>query len=160
VKNKFKICILLLGFVMLLTLMTVWIAGCAGPWASSDNVVSELVMAKNVGADSRPIEPTTVFAVNTRDLYLSFKVSNFPVGSVLKVDWIYLGGDPEAEALTGKNYLAESQTATITKKGTGYTYTTYSRPGIAGYENWPKGDYKIVISADGVEKATTFFKIE
>jgi hypothetical protein len=158
-KNN-KSYILLFGVIIFLILLTVSIAGCTGQGASSDNIVSEVVMAKSVTDDARPVNPTTVFTVDTKDLYLSFKVSDFPVGTVLKVDWIYLGGDPESEALTGKNYVAESQTATVTKRGEGYTYTTYSRPGIAGYENWPKGDYKVVISADGVEKATTFFKIQ
>ncbi|MCJ7515231.1 MAG: hypothetical protein MUO89_04560 [Dehalococcoidia bacterium] len=150
---------LLLGMAIVLVLVIALITGCTGKGASSDNVVSEIAMSKSVSADSRPIDPATVFATDTRALYLSFKVSNFPVGTNLQVEWIYLGGDPEAEALAGKNYVAETQTATITKKGEGYTYTTYSRD-VPGYETWPKGDYKVVISADGVEKAVTYFKIQ
>jgi hypothetical protein len=159
VNNDSKSYKLVIGIATVLFLVTVLITGCTGKGVSSDNVVSEVTMSKSVSADSRPIDPTTVFSTDIHSLYLSFKTAGFPVGTQIEVQWIYLGGDPEAEALTGKYYVAETQTATVTKKGEGYTYTSYSRD-IPGYETWPKGDYKVVINADGVEKAVTYFKIQ
>ena len=90
---------------------------------------------------------------------VSFLLSGFPVGAVLEVKWIYVGGDVSTENVTGENYVAETQTATITKEGKGYTYTVYSSQGVPDYK-WPTGEYEVVISVDGLEKATTTFRVE
>ena len=157
--NKTK---LVINISALLLMVTTVITGCSviQPPSVATGTITEVTMAKNVDEDGRPIDPTTVFAADTPNLYLSFKISGFPVDTKIEVKWIYIGGDPEAEMLTGKNAVVETQTATTTKLGTGYTYTTYSRPGITGYETWPKGDYKVTFTVEGIEKASTYFKIQ
>jgi hypothetical protein len=157
--NFYKSHKLALGIAVVFVLMAILATGCSQP-SSGNGVISEVTMCTAVDSDNRPINPTTVFSADTQNLILSFRISGFPVDTKLEVQWIYIGGDPEAEALTGKNYVAETQTATVTKKGSGYTATMYSRPGIAGYETWPTGDYKVVINVDGVEKGSTYFKIQ
>jgi hypothetical protein len=161
VNNKNRYHKLLIGVTVFFLLAIVMVTGCGKQEPTvATGVVSEVTTSKGLDDNDRPVNPTTVFSADVQDICLSFKISGFPVGTEIQVQWIYLGGDPEAEALTGKDYVAETQTATVAKAGTGYTATVYSRPGIAGYEAWPKGDYKIVINAGGQEKATTYFKIQ
>jgi hypothetical protein len=159
--NSIKSYWLSVEITVVLILATVLVAGCGQQGANLTNgVVSEITMSTSVDSNNRPVNPTTVFPIDAVGFYCSFKLSGFPVGAKLEAQWIYVGGDTEAEAITGKNYVAETQTATITTEGQGYTYTVYTRGGIAGYENWPKGDYKVVINVDGQEKASTYFKVQ
>jgi hypothetical protein len=116
-------------------------------------------MSTAVGSDNRPINPTTIFSADTPAFYCSFQVSGFPVGTKIEAQWIYIGGDPEAEVITGKNYVAETQTAIVTSTGHGYTAAVYSSADMTGY-TWPKGDYKVVINVDGQEKASTYFRVQ
>ena len=131
------------------------ITGCPSP----PGVISDVVMSKAVDENtSQPIDPTNVFSPSDLGIYCSFNISGFPVGSQLKVEWYYVGGDPATENITGTEYLAETQTATITKKGSGRTYTVYSHEGQKDY-TWPPGDYRVDISVDDVQKATTTFTV-
>jgi len=157
--NSSKSYRLVLGIAVVLILVTVLVTGCGIKEASPFNgVISEITMSTGVDSNNRPVNPTTVFPADAPGFYCSFKLSGFPVGSNLLTQWIYLGGDPEAEALTGKNYVAEVQKATITKKGQGYTSTAYF-PNMPDY-TWPKGDYKVLIIVDGQEEASTTFKVQ
>ena len=158
--NSSKSYRLALGIAVVLILVTVLVTGCGIKEASpSKGVISDIAISTAVDSDNRPVNPTTVFPIDAAGFFCSFKVSGFSVGSNLEAQWIYVGGDPEAEAVTGKNYVAETQTATITEEGQGYTSTVYSAAGIPDY-TWPKGDWKVVISADGQEKASTYFKVQ
>jgi FlaG/FlaF family flagellin (archaellin) len=149
---------LALGIAIVLILATVLVTGCRKASVSS-GVISEISISTAVDSNNRPINPTTVFSTDAEGFYCSFKVSGFPIGSKLQAQWIYVGGDPEAEMKIGKNYAAEMQTATITTEGQGYTSTVYSAAGMPDY-TWPKGDYKVVISVDGQEKGSTTFKVQ
>jgi hypothetical protein len=154
--RKLAVCI-----TAVLVLAAVLIAGCSlQKPTSATGVISDVTMSTAVDSNNQPINPISIFTADTQNLYLSFKVSDFPVGAKIEVQWIYVGGNPDAEAITGKNSVVETQTAVVSKTGSGYTSTVYSRPGIAGYENWPTGDYKIVINVDGIEKGSTTFKIQ
>jgi hypothetical protein len=151
---------LALGIAIVLILVTVLVAGCSLQKASSETgVISEITMSTAVDNGNRPVNPTTVFATDAAGFYCSFKLSGFPLGAKLEAQWIYLGGDPDVEPTTGKYYVAETGKATIEKEGQGYTSTVYIRPDIKDY-TWPKGDYKVVISVDGLEKASTTFKVQ
>ena len=151
---------LVLGIAVVLILVTVLVTGCGIKEASPFNgVISEITMSTDVDSNNRPVNPTTVFPADAEGFYCSFKLSGFPVGANVEAQWIYVGGDPEAEAVTGKNYVAETQKATVTQKGQGYTSTAYTKPPIPDY-TWPKGDWKVVISVDGQEKASTYFKVQ
>jgi hypothetical protein len=157
--NRSKNYKLVISIATVLVLVIVLITGCKQEASSANGVISEITMSTGVDSNNRPIDPTNVFSVDAEGFYCSFKLSGFPVGTTIKVEWIYVGGDPEAEAATGKNYLAETQNATTTKEGRGYTSTAYLKPGIPDYK-WPKGDFKVVISVDGQEKGSTTFKVQ
>jgi hypothetical protein len=150
---------LALGIAIVFLLVTVLVTGCSLRKASSETgVISEITMSTAVDSDNRPVNPTTVFTTDAAGFYCSFKLSGFPLGAKLEAKWIYVGGDPDAELITGKNAVIETQPATIEKEGQGYTATVYANP-LPDYK-WPKGDYQVVISVDGLEKGSTTFKVE
>lgn len=149
------------GIAIVLILMTVLVAGCSSLYKASSEtgVVSEVTMSSGVDSDNRPVAPTTVFSTDAAGFWVSFKMAGFPVGAKVEVQWIYVGGDPESENITGKNYVAETQTAIVQTEGQGYTYTVYAKPPMPDYK-WPKGNYKVVINVDGLEKGTAYFKVQ
>jgi len=150
--NKFWLTVLGSILLVVISLFTVSCLNRTG-------TVSELAIAKGIDENGQPVDPTNVYTTDTKELYLSFKISGFPVGTKIEVDWIYVGGDPDVEFVLGKNYVTEKQMATVTKTGAGYTSTMYS-PIKMGFEEWPKGEYKVVVYVEGVEKASTTFKME
>jgi hypothetical protein len=135
-----------------------WFGGVKGT-SPSDGVISEVTMATAVDQNDRPLNPTSVFATDADGFYCSFKLSGFPVGSKVRAEWIYVGGDPEVEAEIGQDYVMETQTGTIMEEGHGYTAAAYNRPPIADYR-WPKGNYKVVVYVDDQEKGSASFKVE
>jgi hypothetical protein len=160
VNYKSKSCKLVIGIVAVLVLATAAFSGCIFQKPTSETgVISDVVLSTSVDSNGRPVNPTNVFSSDAPGFYCSFKISGFPVGAKLQVQWIYMGGDPDVVAVTGQNYIAETQNAEITKEGRGYTYTIYAKPEIPDY-TWPKGDYKVVISVDDIEKASTTFTVQ
>ena len=156
--RKNKSSLLATNITIALTLLALLFVSCAGSQSgASDNVVSEIAMSTAVDENGRPLNPTTVFTTEADGFYCSFKLSNFPVGSRLKAALVYVGGEAEDEV--GQNYVIEVNTGSIEREGKGYTYTVFGRPIITDYK-WPKGDYKVVLSADDQEKASTYFKVE
>jgi hypothetical protein len=149
-----------IGITVIFILATVLFTGCIKQAASSQTgVVSDITMSTGVDSNNRPINPTTVFATNAPGFYCSFLLSGFPVNAKLEAKWIYVGGDPETENITGNNYVLDTQTALIQKEGRGYTYTMYTQPGMPDYK-FPKGEYQVVISVDGLEKGNTIFTVQ
>ncbi|UCH51522.1 MAG: hypothetical protein JSV54_01800 [Chloroflexota bacterium] len=138
-----------------LSLVAVSLVGCG----EKEPTISEVVMSMAVDDNGRPLDNTTVFTPDTGALFCSFKLSNLPVGSRLKAELIYIDGEEVEE--TGPNYVVWENTGTIERKGIGYSYTVFTHPPIPGYEyQWPRGDYKIVLSVDEQEKAVAYFKVE
>ena len=157
---------LIISIFTVIALMAVLFTGCSlinfikpTPPTSEKGVVSEVTMATSIAEDFRPLTPTKVFAPDAPAFLVSFKMSGFPIGAKVEAKLIYVGGDPEAEANTGKNAVFDTVNATVQKLGSGYTYTGFENPGINNYK-WPKGDYKVVITIDGLEKGSTDFKVE
>jgi hypothetical protein len=151
---------LLVRVVTVLILATVLLGGCGKKEVSPQGgVVSEVTMTTAVDSEDRPINPTTVFPTDADGFIVSFKISGFPVGTDVRAEWIYVGGNPEIEAKIGQNYVMETQSATTTREGEGYTAAVYIRPPLEDYR-WPKGNYKVVIYVDEQEKGSTFYKVE
>jgi len=128
--------------------------GATGP---SEGTISEITMSTAVDKDDRPLNPTTVFAADAEKFYCSFKISGLPVGSKMRAEWIYVGG--EAEDQFGQNYAFDARTGTIERKGEAYTSTFLERPATPDYR-WPKGEYKVVIYVDNQEKGSANFRVE
>ncbi len=144
--------------VIVLVLSSVLLVGCGKKEVSSTGgVISEVTVAAAVNDDDRPLGPTDVFAADTRTIYCSFKVSDFPLGTVMSAKLVYVGG--EAQEQLGENYVLGEQVGTMDREGGGHTSIVWLRSSMIN-DIWPKGDYKVVLSVQGEEKASASFKIQ
>jgi len=149
---------LLATCITALSLVVVLLVGCGNKEASSsEGVITDVVMSTAVDENERPLNPTTVFATDAYGFFCSFRLSGFPVGTKMRAELVYVGGEVEDEV--GQNVSIDVQTGTIERKGSGYTYVVFLIPSMSDYE-WPVGDYKIVLSVDDQEKASAYFKVE
>jgi hypothetical protein len=147
---------LLFRVVIVLILATVLVGGCGKKELSpQDGVISEVTMATAVDSNDRPLQPTDVFTVDTEAFYCSLRLSHFPPGTQIKAEWIYVGG---AEMVgIAENTVLQANIGTV--DGDGYTSVVLQRPSYEGVK-WPKGDYKVVFSVEGEEKASASFRVE
>ena len=110
--------------------------------ASGPPEIGEVVMAKNLDADNKPVDPTTTYAP-TDVFYVSVQVKNLVAGTVVQVQY-KLDGEPyEDTSLTADEF------------GSGYY----------GFELTPAdshltGDYTAEIYLDGVLVETVSFTVE
>jgi hypothetical protein len=147
---------LLFRVVIVLILATVLVGGCGKKEASpQDGVISEVTMAAAVDSNDRPLQPTDVFTVDTEAFYCSLKLSHFPPGTKIKAEWIFVKGK-EMIGIAENTVLA---TYIGTPEGDGYTSVALEHPSYSGVK-WPTGDYKVVFSVEGEEKASASFKVE
>ena len=148
-------CWLVVCVTITLVLVAVMLGGCGNKEGSTQGgVITEVTMAAAVDENDRPIQPTSVFTVDTEVFYCSLKLSGFPSGTRIMAQWIYVGGEVEEE-----NKIFSVSTGTV--GGDGYTSVAFELPtdAVPGYK-WPRGDYKIVLSVEGEEKASASFKVE
>lgn len=139
-----------------LSLVAVSFLGCKEEGdSSSAGVVTNVAISTAVDSNDQPIQPATVFPADTNAFHCSFKVAHFPPNSKILVEWIYVTGEAVEEI--GENNIFQFVTGTL--EGDGYTSTALEMPDYPDY-TWPKGEYKVVISVNGEEEATTTFEIE
>lgn len=118
--------------------------------------MSDVTIATAVDGKDRPIQPKTVFPTDTETFYCSFKVSGFPSGTRIGVEWIYVGGEAVDEV--GANTVFQTNTGTL-GGDEGYTSVELPMPDYPDYK-WPKGDYKVILYVEGMETASTSYKVE
>jgi hypothetical protein len=147
---------LLFRVVIFLILATILVVGCGKGGSPQGGVISEVTMAAAVDSNGRPLQPTDVFTVDTEAFYCSLKLSHFPPGTKINADWIFLGG---GQAVIGVSDNTVLQKNVGTVEGDGYTSIVLQRPDYTGVK-WPTGDYKVVLSVDGEEKASAYFRVE
>ena len=121
---------------------------------SSNSVITDGVMTTAVDNDSRPTAPiVTSFDASTPVIYCSFKVSGVAPEEMIKASWYYIKGDA-----IGKENELLNETFTITESdATSYYLAFYLDKPASG---WYKGDYKVVLSINNVEKLTVPFSIK
>ena len=125
------------------------IGGCEGEVSVTTADFSEAKMALGVDADNRPVNPTTVFAVDTPEIFCSAKLSNAPADTEITSSWVYVSGEAD---LT--DYEIDSYT--LTADGTRYVEFSLSVPDTG----WPRGNYQLVLSINGKENETLEFTVE
>jgi hypothetical protein len=134
----------------LLSALILLAIGCGGQASFTTAKLSEATMAMGVTDDSKPVNPTTVFSPDTEEIFCSVKLSNAPDKTQVTSVWIYVGG--EVEDLT--NY--EIDNYSVITEGT--RYINFSLP--RGDNNFPKGDYKLVLYLEGEESVALPFTVE
>jgi hypothetical protein len=112
--------------------------------------LSEATMAENVNEDLSPLNATDVFNIDAPEIHCSVKLSNAPVDTEVKGEWIYVEGEGE----NVENYLIDS-TILITE-GTRYLDFSLSIPD----NGWPIGEYELVLSINGKEKMSVPFFVK
>jgi hypothetical protein len=124
-------------------------AGCGGQVSFTTAKLSEATMALGVTDDKQPVNATTVFSPDTEEIFCSVKLSNAPSDTQVTSVWIYVGG--EVEDLT--NY--EIDNYSVITEGTMYISFSLSKPD----NDFPKGDYKLMLYVDGKESVTLPFTV-
>ena len=148
---------LTVGVAVILMLAAMPLVGCAEEDGVSPatGLLSEATMARGVDDNNRPVDPTGVFSTDAEGFFCSFKLTDAPPDTKIKAEWVYVGG--EVEAQTGKNYTIEVLNATA--EGTCYTHVVMPLPPIPDYE-WPRGDYKVILYVDDQKEVSVPFKVE
>ena len=142
--------------VIALSLVFALLAGCNQEEDTPQvGTISDVNISTAVDDHDQPIQPKTVFPSDTEAFYCSFRVSHFPPNSKILVEWIYVTGEAVDEV--GENNMFQVNTGTLT--GDGYTSIALEMPDYADYA-WPQGEYKVVLSVNSEEKASTTFNVE
>jgi len=133
------------------------LVGCAEEDGVSPatGLLSEATMARGVDDNNRPVDPTGVFSTDAEGFFCSFKLTDAPPDTKIKAEWIYVGGDVEAEI--GENYTIEVHNGIA--EGTGYTSIVLPLPPMPDYQ-WPRGDYKVILYVDDQKEVSVPFKVE
>ncbi|MEJ2740432.1 MAG: PsbP-related protein, partial [Dehalococcoidia bacterium] len=112
--------------------------------------LSEATMTETVDDNLRPLNSTDVFNVDASEVHCSVKLSNAPVDTEVKGEWIYIEGEEEGL----ENYLIDS--TIIITEGTRYLDFSLSIPD----NGWPVGNYELILSINGKEKIRVPFLIK
>jgi len=97
----------LLIIALVIAMISVSFIGCTPEPVS----IESIILSKDIGPDSAPIDPATEFEPGTSIIYISIKVNNMTPEDKLTVEWNYLeSGDvfriQTATEETGSGYLA------------------------------------------------------
>ncbi len=112
--------------------------------------LSEATMTLGVDSQSRPLNPTTTFSVDTLEIFCSVLLSDAPEGTSILSEWYYVSG--ELEDVT--NLLIDS--VPLAADSTQYVQFSLTIPD----NGWPAGEYKLVLYLDGAEEVSVPFTVE
>ena len=112
--------------------------------------LSEATMTENVDENMLPVNSTDVFNIDAPEIHCSVKLSNAPVDTEVKGEWIYIEGEGD----DAENYMIDS--TIIITEGTRYLHFSLSIPD----NGWPVGNYELILSINGKEKVRVPFFIK
>jgi hypothetical protein len=142
-RNVFIIAVQLLVVVILFT-------SCAESNVYNSLSLTDITLSTDVDKQLNPVNNTTVFTTEPLAIYCSFQNNKVPIGANITAKWIYVGG--EVKELT--NFVIDQWTETVKKNG---RMAMFFRKPTAGR---PKGNYKVVLSVNGVEEIVIPFAIK
>ena len=143
-----------------IVLMAVALVGCDGNnngngVINGAAIISEATMTTALDDEGRPLDSIDVFPIDAGVFLCSFKVTDIPPDTEITAEWIYIGGEVQNEV--GENFLIDSWSSTV-RGGTYYTFAIMRRP-LPDYQ-WPRGDYKVDLYADGKKEASALFHVQ
>jgi len=113
-------------------------------------LVSDAILATGVDPESKPVNASNTFYVDTEVIYLSLKLNTAPANTQVMAKMTYLGG--EASNLANTTMFNQSQS------GQGTRYLSFAiKPPPGGF---PQGDYQVAVSANGLEQVSIPFKVQ
>jgi len=145
------------GLYAILALFTVislviTLPGCVklNTGATTSQLISDATLATAVDSDSKPLNPSNTFPVNTENIYVSLKLNNAPANTQVTGKLTYLGG--EAAGMANSTLFNQ----TLTGQGTRYlSFAIQPPPG-----GFPQGNYQASLSANGQELASLPFTVQ
>lgn len=134
---------------MAILLTGIPIIGCEGEVSLTTASLSEATMALGVDGDSKPVDATDTFSVDTPEIFCSVRLNNAPADTEIGSEWIYVSG--ELEGVT--DFQIDSMS--LTSDGTRYIQFSLTRPDT----DWPRGDYNLILYIDGKEELSLPFSV-
>ena len=120
-KENMKTKILLI-IALVIAMISICFIGCTPEPVS----IESIILSKDIGPDSAPIDPATEFESGTSIIYISIKVNNMTPEDKLTVEWNYLEtgdeiGTQTTTGETGSGYIAFNM-----KVGQGFLKGSYN----------------------------------
>ena len=117
--------------------------------AASGASLTEATMTLGVDSQSRPLNATTTFWVDTLEIFCSVRLNDAPAETEALAEWYYLEG--ELEDVT--DLFIDS--FGIVAEGTQYLQFSLEIPDTG----WPRGNYLVVLYLDGAEQLSLPFEV-
>jgi hypothetical protein len=133
-----------------LLLSAILLISCAESTVYTSKSLREITLSSAVDKQLNPIDATTVFNSDTKQIFCSFDPSELPTGTKITASWIYLKG----EATDLNNYIIEEWSEIIKQKGS--MAMLIRRPP----NGWPKGNYVVVLLVNDKEEIGVLFEVK
>jgi hypothetical protein len=130
----------LLIIALVMAMISISFIGCTPEPVS----IESIVLSKDIGPDSAPIDPAIEFESGTSIIYISIKVNNMTPEDKLSVEWNYLeSGD-------------EINTSGFTTEETGSGYIGFN---IKVAQGFPTGKYNVLVYLNDEHYETLEFSV-
>jgi len=135
--------------VLTILLGSLPLVGCSGEVSFTTAKLTEATMCLGVDSESKPVNPTDAFGVNTPEIFCSVKLSNAPADTEVLSEWVYIKG--EVAGVT--DYVID--TLPLNAEGTQYLQFSMERPD----DGWPIGEYELNLYIDGKDAVSLPFTV-
>lgn len=117
--------------------------------ASGDNYIEDLVLCKDVVADTfEPVDPTTTFSTDSV-IHLVVKIKDAPANTSYETIWTAVDVGDAAAANT------KIDSTSLSAEGTRNLHFKLSPA-----QSWPAGTYKVEVLVNGASAQTAFYDVE
>jgi hypothetical protein len=132
-----------LFFVMIL------VVNCANAAVFNSPSLKDIALSSALDKELKPVAATTNFTSDPEQIYCSFKPYKSTPDMSVSAQWIYVKGDVKEL----NNYVIDQWTEPVKKEG---RMAMFMRRFTNG---WPHGNYKVILSVNGVEETSIPFQI-
>ncbi len=112
----------LLIIALVIVIISICFIGCTPEPVS----IESIILSKDIGPDSTPIDPATEFESGTSIIYISIKVNNMTPEDKLTVEWNYLESGDEIGTQTTTGETGSGYIAFNMKVGQGFPIGSYN----------------------------------
>lgn len=127
-------------FVIVVALLSIFLTAC--DFNVTTAYYEDLAVASQINEQTnKPVTLADEFNTWSEGFYVTGEIKNAPVGTVTRIEWIYLDSQPE--------YLIDYSEYTVDGVNEDLVFTL-SRPD----GGWPAGSYEARVYIDGILKST------
>ncbi|MES0341120.1 MAG: hypothetical protein ABUK08_02290 [Candidatus Humimicrobiaceae bacterium] len=113
---------ILLIMALIIAMISICFIGCTPESIS----IESIILSKDIGPDSAPIDPATEFESGISIIYISIKVNNMTPEDKLTVEWNYLESGDEIATQTTTGETGSGYIAFNMKVGQGFLKGSYN----------------------------------